>query len=332
MNARLFVLLQILFVFLASYAQDEKLGSSWHFDAKFLSNRKAAKEKLLKEGFTEVSFRSINNLKLVGLLREKKDASYTIIFSHGLCHYKEIFAPFVKLAPENCNLFFFDMRGAGGSEGPNFTSKSISYGKTDYQDIVHAIQFVNKKTSGKPIIVFGWCSGAFSCARAVIHLENDLEKLNVKGLIFDSGFGSVLEMTHVPPLHLKHRFIPGCILKLYGGNREKAKQSYLCKLSVLFLLSCFHTLFLFLKPSIAKREPETNLYDKARNIKVPMFAIHCEDDYYTPWQSIEKLVKNIGQKDVWLIEAGRSQHAKNHIKLKEEYQQNLHRWLQSTIS
>jgi len=334
MNTRMLITFQIFFIFLTTNCtQEEKLGSSWHFDSKILRDRKTAKRKLLQEGFKEISFTSTNNINIVGLFLERKDAKCTVIFSHGFCPGgKEIFAPFVKLTPEYCNLLFLDLRSCGESEGPTLFSKVRHYGKTDYQDIVHAIKFVNEKTSSKPIIVFGWCSGAFNAATAIIHLKEELEKLNVKGLMFDSGFGSIMEMSHVPFVDLDKKFVPGFILKLYGGDKKRAKQSYLCKFSTFCYKSFFYVVSLFLKPAIKKREPETNLYDKIQDIEIPMLVIHAQDDDYAPWQNVQKLVENISQKELWLIENGRSSHATNHLKLKEEYMGHMHEWLNSILS
>jgi len=330
-NVKQLILLQIFLFFLTNCAQEEKLGSSWHFDTKILRNPKITKQKLLQEGFEEISFKSTNNINIIGLLLERKDAKYTIIFSHGFCNHKEIFAPFVKLAPEYCNLLFLDLRSRGESEGPSFLSRVFFYGKTDYQDVINAIKFVNKKIPDKPIIVFGWCSGAFNSATALIHLEDDLGKLNVKGLVFDSGFGSVIEMSHVPTIYLETRYVPGCILKLYSNDKQRAKKSYLCALYVFCLKNLFHMVLPLAKLSIRKREPETNLYDKIQNLEIPVLVIHAQDDNYAPWKKAQKLIERIKQKDLWIIESGRSQHSRNHLYLKEEYKQNMHKWLEKVI-
>ena len=333
MNIKKIFYIQLFFVLLTNCMQEAKLGSSWHFNAKILKNKKTTKNKLLQEGFQQISFTSTNNMNIVGLFREKKDATCTIIFSHGFCPGgKELFAPFVKLAPKYCNLLFLDLRSAGESDGPNMFWKMRNYGKTDYQDIINAIHFVNKKTSGKPIIIFGWCSGAFNSATALIHLKDDLKALNIQGLIFDSGFGSIIEMAHVPFIDLDKKYIPKFVLTLYRGDKKKAKQSYICTFSTFFCKSLLHGLSLFVKPPIKKREPKTNLYDKIQNISIPIFFIHAEDDEYAPWQHTQKLVEITPQKSLWLIKPGKSRHATNHLKQKEQYQQKLHQWLQSIFT
>jgi len=44
------------------------------------------------------------------------------------------------------------------------------------------------------------------------------------------------------------------------------------------------------------------------------------------WEKIQELADKIPQKELWLIEEGRSKHANNHLKLKEEYQEKMHKW------
>jgi len=333
MNLKKLIIFQIFFIFLINCSQGEKLGTSWHFDTKILRNQKLTKNKLLQEGFEQIYFESEQNITITGLFLERKNSTCTIIFSHGFCPGgKEVFAPFVKIAPENCNLLFLDLMGYGESEGPSLFSNAKNYGKNDYKAIVSAIKFVNKKTYAKPIIIFGWCSGAFNSATAVIHLKNDLQKLHVIGLIFDSGFGSIIEMSHIPFLHLDNKYIPKFVLKLYGGDKKRAKQSYLCKFSTLCCKSFLHTINLFIKPSIRKREPETNLYDKIQTIEIPVFIIHTQDDNYAPWENVQKLVEKIPQKELWIIENDRSLHAANHLKLKDEYKEHMGIWINEIIS
>jgi len=325
------LIFSIFFIFLTNYPQEEKLGTSWHFDTKILRKPKLARSKLLKEGFKEISFKSTNDITIAGLLLKRKDAKCTIVFSHGFCHEKEMFSPFVKLAPTYCNLLFIDSRSRGQSEGPNFFSKSFHYGKTDYQDTLNAIKIVNEKIPNTPIIVFGWCSGAFKSATAVLHLKDEFEKRNIKGLVFDSGFGSVMEVLHIPVLHMNEKFVPGFILKLYNGDRAKARQSYLRALSVVCIKYSFCLMRFFAKPFFVKREPTTNLYDKMHNLNIPVLVIHAKDDSYTSWENMVKLIENIPQKQVWLIEEGKSLHARNHLKMKEEYKQIMQAWIEQVL-
>ena len=334
----------LLTICLITHASKEKLGESWHFDVNILRDKKITKQKLLEDGFVQVEFESVSKkesenkqdkpVTLQGLFLQKKDAKCTVIFTHGFCPGgKEKFAPLVKLAPDYCNLLFIELRGHGESEGPSFIPRVKHYGKNEYKDIFGAIKFVQKETDGKPIIVFGWCSGAFHCATTLLKMKIEAKQANVKGLIFDSGFGSLMEISQVPYFHIRNSFAPGLFIKWYGGNKKQASQSYICKLTYHCLLKpLMWGIELYTKPSIRKREPQTNLYDKIDKLAFPTLFIHAIDDKYAPWENVKKLVNTAPEKELWLIQEGLSAHATNHLKVKEVYKEKMHVFINNLIT
>jgi len=337
-KAFLFTLL--LTIFTTTYTGEEKLGASWHFDVNILRDKKITKQKLLEDGFVQVAFESFSENKnerpitLQGLFLRKKNTKCTIIFSHGFCPGgKEKFAPLVKLAPDYCNLLFIELRGHGESEGPHFISRVKHYGKNEYKDIFGAIKFAQKETDNKPIIIFGWCSGAFHSATTLLKMKNKAKKANVKGLIFDSGFGSLMEISQVPYFHIRNSFTPGLFVKWYDGDKKRASQSYICKFTYHFLLKpLMWGIDLYTKPSIRKREPKTNLYDKISNLYFPTLFIHAADDQYAPWEHVKKLVEATPEKELWLIQEGLSTHATNHLKVKMEYKKRMYKFIEKLIT
>jgi len=339
MKAKKKLFLYLLLLYLSSFkltTAEEKIGSSWHFDTKILRNIKLTKQKLIEEdNFKEINILSENKIKLGSVFLERERAKATIIFFHGFCPGgKEVFAPFVKIAPQNCNLLFVDMRSYGESNGPNFFLNLKNYGENDYKDIENTVKFIHKKTNGLPILIFGWCSGAFHSATALIKLKetNICDTLNIKGLIFDSGFGSILQISESPIFHIKHKYTPKLIAPLFGGNKKRARKSLICKFTSFCLSSCLKFAGLFILPSIKKRESRTNLYDKINKIgNTPVLLIHAQDDQYSPWQLVKPLLKKITNKDIWLIEEGKSSHAENHLKQKEEYQVRLKNWVDKVL-
>ncbi|MFC1841513.1 hypothetical protein ACFLYA_00410 [Candidatus Dependentiae bacterium] len=207
---KLFLLGLSLFSLNLICMEGEQLQNDWHFDTKFLSKTKEVRKRLLEEGreedrFEAVDFKSIKdqNIKLKGLFRKRANARYTIIFTPGFfCGHKEGFAPFAKLAPTDCNLLFTELRNRGESSGNGLLAPLTTaggYGVHEPEDLAGAILYAAEKTDGKPIILFGWCSGALITVRTLEKLrelsrEHNLDfirGLNIQGFIFDSGFGSL---------------------------------------------------------------------------------------------------------------------------------------------
>src|SRR5207253_6165044 len=112
---------------------------------------------------------------------------------------QEDIATFYALLPEDCNILFFDARGHGNSDG-SLLWKLWQYGIHEYKDILGAISCINDMNS-LPIIIIGICSGAFNAAHALVSLEknNQCHTSHVKGLVFDSGWGSVTEIAQTAP-------------------------------------------------------------------------------------------------------------------------------------
>jgi len=331
----------ILLTMYTTTIHTEEIGDTWHFNTKILRDKKATKIKLLEEGFQEVTFQTEDGYTLTGLFLERPNAKATISFFHGFCPGgKEGFAPFVKIAPQDYNLLFVDMRGYGDSQGPSFLPNLKNYGRDDYKDVECAAEFVKEKTKGKPQVIFGWCSGAFNTTTALLKMKEKMvgektkdEDLNIKGLVFDSGFGSIIQISKSPLHHVKNKFIPGLFAPLYGGNRKKANKSILCRFTSYCLSVFLHVAGLFILPPIIKREPKTNLFDKIQKTdKTPILVVHAEDDKYAPWEKQSKLVDKMPQKTLWLIEKGKSSHAENHLKVKNEYKRKMGTWLANTLN
>lgn len=143
--------------------------------------------------------------KIKGLFLKRENARATIIFTPGFYPgNKENFAPFVKIAPTDCNLLFLELSGHGENGGTmKWLWNANKFGLTEHLEVIEAIKYVNRATPETPIVLFGWCSGAFTAARALIELRGDsaagsdqdkIKQLNIKGLIFDSGFGSIVDV------------------------------------------------------------------------------------------------------------------------------------------
>lgn len=341
--------------------KEQKFGDSWHFDTKILRDAKLTKQKLMEEGFKIVKFKNEAGIELAALFKEEKDAELNIIFTHGFCPGgKEGFAPFEEIAPKKCNKLFLDMTGYGDSQGSNIVLRLNTYGKDNYKDIIAAIKFL-KSNSGDvvkkdlPVVLFGWCSGAFHSANAIINLnaksntkkdiniltdEKELDKLGVKGLVFDSGFAAISEISALPMRHLKENFFPGLFASLlYNGNKKLAAKSYICMCVWLMCFPVLKIIEMCVKPQIIRSENETGLYERISDVgQTPVLIIHNKYDNYAKCKNVEDMAEDIKNKEIWFTgenltdEQKKAQnHADNHLKFKEEYKQRLGDWIDKKI-
>lgn len=128
--------------------------------------------------FKKVSVLSFDNLKLVGHYLDLK-SDRTVILVHGYsANYKEMqqYAKFFH--QKNFNILCVENRGHGESEG-----SFVGMGWTDRKDLMNWIDFLNKESSSK-IVVMGISMGA----SAVCCLSGEKLPSNVVGLIADSPF------------------------------------------------------------------------------------------------------------------------------------------------
>lgn len=294
-----------------------------------------------------------------GLFLERPNSRATIIFTPGFWPgNKEGFSPFVKIAPQDCNLLFLELSGHGESPSKSFCSNASSclgtpdigsylpslpegitnnsllkstifllglkeYGLNEHNEIIAAISHTSKQLSqNKPIILFGWCSGAFISARTLIKLkemstaENDLIKnFNIQGLIFDSGFASVTDIMPNAKGYIKKTFFKGIFSSI---------ADFMIKWLIIAPAK------LIFGPSVRENNLEINLYDKIQAISdIKTFFIHSTNDSLAPIENIKQLSNSITNKEFWETEG--DQHAKNQLVYKEQYKTKLENWLNNTI-
>ena len=208
------------------------------FNKKFLVNYDAVKKELLaNHGFVQVQFLSEDGIKLEGLLRTKANAKCTVISCSGFFPGRmEGMATLHRLLPDDCNILFFNARGHGNSEG-FFKATILKYGNVEYKDVIGAIDYAHKQ-SPAPIFIHGICIGAFHATHALANLQqrNLLEQYNVKGFIFDSGFGSLAKISNALKYDLDHKIIPK-MFKAYvytKDTKEQIRERYLFMATRLF--------------------------------------------------------------------------------------------------
>jgi pimeloyl-ACP methyl ester carboxylesterase len=287
-------------------------------------------ESLKQHGFVEVSFKTSDNIVLRGLFLSRPNATCNVILSAGWRPgKKEGLATFYDILPDYCNILFFDTRGHGESEGPLFW-KLWRYGVDEYKDTVAAVSWTNKNNA-LPIIIYGACSGAFNAAHAAIHLEKNNNQLpsNVKGLVFDSGWGSVMDASNTAVFANAEEGI-AAILKHFYKTKELVQQSLLFRLSTNCARSiCTTAHSLLIKPIIRQYEPITNLFNKIGHLNLPTFFIHSYDDRHVDIHNVIKLSELTHHKKCWWIR--QSYHTQHHLIHREAYKEKLTAFINEVI-
>lgn len=308
----------------------KKWTASHYLNTRLLTNYKVVSTQLKCEGFKEGFFSSTDGLAINYLYLNRSNATATIIICCGfLPGRKEGLASFYALLPDNYNILFFDARGHGKSDGTLLTTV-WAYGQNEYKDILGAIDFAKEQADNCPIIILGLCAGAYHAARALIYLEEQhkIKDSLVRGLIFDSGWGSVTASSHSAPLAKIHEIIAKQSTALLSvKNYREAQNNILVQaVSSIFTLcySALHTIVF--RPLFTLQEPTTNLFDKIHIISVPILFIHSYDDQYVPIANAQALAAKVARKKCWWIKS-ESKHGCHHLKYSKEYIQKLSAFL-----
>ena len=306
----------------------EKLDT--FYSTSFLKNHSAVRESLKEHGFKSVTFKTPDNLTLRGLFLSRPNATCNVIVCAGWRPgRKEGMATFYALLPTYCNILLFDARGHGESDGPLLWNL-WRYGIDEHKDITAAICWTNKNNT-LPIIISGACSGAFNAAHALIHLEknNTLTQSHVKGLIFDSGWGSIIDVSNTVALANTEEIIV-MILKYFYKTKKLLKQSHFYTLSTQYthcICKLVHSLFT--KQLVKKYEPITSLFNKIHHLKTPIFFIHSYDDRHADIHKFIRLSKLTQNKECWWIQD--SYHTQHNLIHRELYKEKLSAFIDAAI-
>jgi len=300
------------------------------YSTSFLKNYEVLNKTLKQYGFVDVSFTTTDNIALSGLFLSRPNATCNVIVCAGFFPgKKEGMATFYALLPEYCNILLFDARGRGSSEGP-FLRNVWRYGTHEYKDITGAISWINNNNE-LAVVIGGTCCGVFNAAHALINLtkNNTLITSRVKGLFFDSGWGSVMTMSQSSAIANIKKHISRTITFLYG-TKENIEQRALYKLSFALIYRCFKIgHFMCAKPLIMQHEKTTNLFDKINQISLPIFFIHSYDDTHADINNAMELSALAPNSQCWWIE--KSSHAKHYLIHRELYKEKLTAFIESVI-
>lgn len=322
--------IQISFFFitlLSSYCYGTE-NKEQFYSTSFLKDYKAVQKSLHDEGFKKVTITTADNLKLSGLYLNRPNAQYNVIVCAGwLPGRKEGMATFYALLPECCNILFFDARGHGESEG-SLLWKLWRYGIDEYKDITAAVSWCTNNNR-LPIIIAGICSGAFNAMHAVNYIEKNNPYHNVKGLIFDSGWGSIIKIIKTSPIAGIKKRLSCCISYFY--KKKSRLNNYLyraCSFSMKHLCTlCNH---LCAEPLTIQYDHITNLFNIMETITTPVLFIHSYDDVYADIQDAINLSHLVKNKQCWWIE--KSSHAKHHLIHKTLYKEKIITFIDTVIN
>jgi len=320
----------ILTIILLSFSLHCTENVDIFYSTTFLKNYVAIRACLKARNFKEVTFKTDDNLTLHGLFLERPAAKCNVIVCAGwLPGKQEDMATFYALLPQYCNILFFDARGHGNSDG-SLLWKLWQYGIHEYKDILGAISYIND-VNNLPIIIVGICSGAFNAAHALISLEKNNQHITsrVRGLVFDSGWASVTEISRTaPPAGLAKRF--SYPLTFIYKTKKDAKQSYLYQLSTFLTRINYKIMYqLCIKPLVGLYEQTTTLFDKMHHITSPILFIHSHDDTYAIKHDAWKLANLTTHKVCWWIK--QSFHAKHHLIHKKLYKEKVTAFIENII-
>lgn len=142
--------------------------------------QKRVREKLVKNyNGKEVSLTTKDGNRVAGIFIERPNAQVNIVYVTGYFHDltppKEWCAPFAEIFPKY-NIFMFDWRGFGQSEGNNALLEKCDFGPNAYPDVWAAVDFVRSQND-KPVVLHGFCFGGAMALHATLKAQEEGRRL-----------------------------------------------------------------------------------------------------------------------------------------------------------
>jgi len=238
--------------------------------------------------YVDVSFPSRDGLILRGWWLEGGDDNPIIAVVHGSegnrAHPAERMLGIVKdLVSYGYNVLMFDMRGHGESDG-----KHISAGYYERNDLLGAIDYIRQCSIESKIGVLGFSMGAAASLMAAPESEE------IDAVVADSAYADIVSII----------------------ESEFSKRSNLPKFFIPIILSIAKKIyeidFTAIKPEEAVRE-----------IPVPVFIIHGEQDDTVPVQHAYRLKEASQNPDSKLWIVPEAQHANSYLVRPAEYKERV---------
>jgi fermentation-respiration switch protein FrsA (DUF1100 family) len=264
-----------------------------------------------KSTFSEKRFNSLNkeevsvtstknNYKLYGTyLRNPKATKDTVILVHGLSGSRWTVLKYIDMyLDRGFNILIYDGRNHGFSGGDN-----ITYGYYEKYDLDRWVNWVYSRNKGGIIGVHGESMGA---ATALLHSQLNEEKKRVSFYISDSSYSDLTELFKIK-LREDYKIdskIASNVLLFYADKVNKLKNQFYIK--------------------------EVSPQSIIKEVSIPIFFIHGEDDDFVPTEMTEDLYKlKDSNKELYI--SPKSQHVQAIINNKDEYREKVYNFLDSIL-
>ena len=324
MNKKLILLTISCCLFTTIFLTQKEIDPAVDFyNVTFLRNSPAVEKVLKERGFFEADLITADNLKINTIMLDQsntKDVQATIVSCPGFVPGRKegMTTLYAMLEDQPYNFIFIDSRGHGKSEGELLTLNGIKqYGKHQYLDIVATIEFIteyNQKYNLNPdIILHGLCAGAFHTIKAVdyIRKNNPQSYACIKGIIFDSGWPSVVDIAET----------------VVSAEAAERCSQY----SIPFLQPAAQYLIIQIYRLLFKEEHKTqeSIVNAITEIDQPILFIHAQNDVFTPVHHVHPLIARAKQPISWFVQD--SSHVANHLKHKEKYTERMQQFIQTVL-
>ena len=154
--------------------------------------------------YEEITFKSADNVKLSGWLIPNNKTKKTIIVMHGYPADKANLLGIAEFLAKDFNVFLFDFRSFGKSEG-----KFTTAGYLEKNDLLGAIQYLEKEKNITKIGLYG-----FSLGGAVALMTNHK---NVKAIVTDSSYAKLSNIVgYMYRIFFIFKYPLTYLTKLYG--------------------------------------------------------------------------------------------------------------------
>lgn len=154
--------------------------------------------------YEDVAFKSADGVKLSGWFMPNNKTKATIIVMHGYPADKNNLLGIAEFLAKDFNMFLFDFRSFGKSEG-----KCTTVGYLEKNDLSGAIQYLEKEKNLTKIGLYGFSLGG----AVALMTKND----NVKAIVTDSAYAKLTNIVkHMYSIFFVFKYPLAYLTRLYG--------------------------------------------------------------------------------------------------------------------